>query len=159
MRKTLATLVAVGLVGGALLAPAAEAGKKKKKSKPRVVTATYHTPAIGVATPVVSGGASRCDGTLNVGCAEFPTTGKDRYVRIQVTDASGQNVGGYVSQGDTNGDGIGDLFGEFCGKHTTPVAITPGRPLKVSLYGGTCADGSPSVVTTGEIKATFTKKP
>ena len=159
MRKTLTTLLAIGLVGGALLAPAAEAGKRTK-SKPRVVKATYHTPALGVATPVVSGGISTCtNGAANVGCIEIPTTARDRYVKIQVTDASGQNVGGYVSQGDTNGDGIGDLFGDFCGKHRSPVPITPGRPLKVSVYGGTCADGSPSVVTTGTIKATFTRTP
>ena len=158
MRKTIITLVAVGLVAGALLAPAAEAGKKKKR-KARVVTATYHTPAGGVATPVVSGGISSCTtGVANVGCIEVPTTAKDRYVKIKVTDASGQNVGGYVSQGDTNGDGIGDLFGDFCGAHSSPVPITPGRPLKVSVYSGTCADGSPSVVTTGTIKATFTSK-
>ena len=160
MRKTVVTILAVGLVAGALLAPAAEAGKrKKKKSKPRVVSAAYQTPAIGVATPAVSGGASICPNDPNIGCVEFPTTRKDRYVKIEVTDASGQEAGGYVSQGDTNGDGVGDLFGDFCGGHSAPISITPGRPLKVSLYAGTCADGSPSIVTSGTVKATFTKKP
>ena len=80
-------------------------------------------------------------------------------MKIEVTDASGQKAGGYVSQGDTTGDGVGDLFGDFCGAHAGPVAITPGVPLKVSLYAGTCFDGSPSVVTTGDVKATFTTKP
>lgn len=156
MRKTIMLVLTIGLIAGAFMAPSADA--KKKKPKPRVVSDTYDAPAVGVATPVVSGGASGCTGGNNVGCVEFPTTAKDKFVMIEVTDASGQKAGGYVSQGDTNGDGVGDLFGDFCGAHAGPVAITPGIPLKVSLYNGTCADGSPSTVTTGTVKATFTVK-
>ena len=158
MRKTITALLAVGLIAGAFMAPAAEAGKKKKKSKPRVVTDTYDAPAVGVASPVVSGGGSTCSGGTNIGCVEFTTSSKDKYVKIEVTDQSGQKAGGYISQGDTDGDGVGNLFGEFCGAHAGPVAITPGIPVKVSLYNGTCSDGSPSTVTTGTVKATFTAK-
>ena len=157
MRKTITTVLAVGLIAGALLAPSADA-KKPKKAKPRVVSDTYDAPAIGIATPVASGGGSTCAGGNNVGCVEFPTTSKDKYVKIEVTDQSGQQAGGYLSQGDTDGDGVGNLFGDFCGAHAAPVAITPGVPLKVSLYNGTCADGSPSTVTTGTVKATFTSR-
>jgi hypothetical protein len=157
MRKTITAVLAVALVAGAFMAPAADA-KKKKKAKPRVVTDTYDAPAIGAATPVVSGGASGCTGGNNIGCVEFATSSKDKYVKIEVTDQSGQKAGGYLSQGDTDGDGVGNLFGDFCGAHLAPVPITPGVPLKVSLYNGTCADGSPSTVTTGTVKGTFTVK-
>ena len=157
MRKTITTILAAALVLGAFAAPMADA-KKKKKPKPRVVTDTYDAPAIGIASPVVSGGGSTCSGGNNIGCVEFPTTAKDKYIKIEVTDQSGQKAGGYISQGDTDGDGVGNLFGEFCGAHTAPVAITPGVPVKVSLYNGTCSDGSQSTVTTGTVKATFTVK-
>ena len=157
MRKTITALLAVGLIAGAFMAPAAEAGKKKK-AKPRVVTDTYDAPAIGISTPAASGGISGCSGGNNIGCVEFTTSSKDKYVKIEVTDQSGQKAGGYISQGDTDGDGVGNLFGEFCGAHPAPVAITPGVPVKVSLYNGTCADGSQSTVTTGTVKATFTAK-
>ena len=157
MRKTITTVLAAALVLGAFAAPMADA-KKKKKAKPRVVTDTYDAPAIGVGTPVYTGGASGCSGGNNIGCVEFPTTAKDKFVKIEVTDQSGQKAGGFISQGDTDGDGIGDGFGEFCGAHAGPVAITPGVPVKVSLYNGSCADGSQSTVTTGTVKATFTVK-
>lgn len=156
MRKTIMLVLMVGLIAGAFMAPSADA--KKKKPKPRVVTDPYDAPSIGVIVPVGGGGISSCSDGNNIGCAEFPTTAKDKFVKIEVTDQSGQKAGGYVSQGDTTGDGVGDLFGDFCGAHAAPVAITPGVPLKVSLYNGTCADGSPSTVTTGTIKATFTVK-
>ena len=57
MRKTITALLAVGLIAGAFVAPAADAAKKKKK-KPytRVVTDSYASPAIGVSTPVVAAG-------------------------------------------------------------------------------------------------------
>ena len=156
MRKTITTVLAVGLIVGAFMAPSADA--KKKKPKPRVVTDTYDAPAIGVSTAVASGGASGCTGGNNIGCVEFPTTAKDKYIKVEVTDQSGQPAGGYLSQGDTDGDGVGNLFGDFCGAHLAPVAITPGAPVKISLYNGTCVDGSQSTVTTGTVKATFTVK-
>ena len=157
MKKLLATAISVGLVFAALGAPSAEAGKKKKRYK-RTATAQYQAPAIGASTPVVSGGFSGCDGETNIGCVSFATSKKDKFIKVAITDASGQNVGGFISQGDKDGDGIGDGFGTFCGRHTTPVAIDPGVPVKVSFYAGVCEDGSPSIVTSGKVKAVFTNR-
>ena len=156
MRKTFAVILAGGLIAAAFLAPAAEAGKKKKYK--RVATAEYQAPALGASTPVVSGGFSGCDGDTNIGCVTFATSKKDKFVKIAVTDASGQKVGGFISQGDKDGDGIGDGFGTFCGAHTAPVAIDAGVPVKVSFYAGVCEDGSDSVVTQGKVTATFTNR-
>lgn len=103
MRKTIMLVLMVGLIARAFMAPSADA--KKKKPKPRVVTDTYDAPSIGVIVPVGGGGISSCSGGNNIGCAEFPTTAKDKFVKIEVTDQSGQKAGGYVSQGDTTGDG------------------------------------------------------
>ena len=154
MRKIIPTVLATALVLGAFVAPAAEARKRKK----RTVTAEYQAPAIGAFTVIGGGGFSSCGGSANIGCVEFPTTKKDKTVQVTITDSSGQKVGGFLSQGDTNGDGVGDGFGTFCGGHPGPVPITPGVPLEVSFYAGTCEDGSPSTPTTGKVKAVFATK-
>lgn len=162
MRKTITAVVAIGLIAGAFMAPAAEAGKKKKAKKySRTVEASYAHPAPGAAVGVAgvaSAAYGYCAGYPGE-CVEFATTAKDKYVKVKVDDASGQKVVGYIDQGDVDGNGIGDLVHYFCGEHPAAVPITAGVPVGVNIYSGTCDDGSTAVVTSGDIKVTFSNKP
>lgn len=166
MKKSLVVLLVLGLVFGSLLGTA-EAKKKKKKVKvpvrvERTVEITYNGPNIGVSSPAATGGLCQLDTTSPGDCVETPTSAEDMYVKIEIQDASGQSVAGSISQGDTDGDGVSDIYGQFCGSTgDTPLALTaPGAPLRVTVYSGTCADGStPSVMTTGKIIITFSNLP
>jgi hypothetical protein len=162
VKRSLTMLLVLGLIVGSLVGTA-EAKKKKKKVKriERVVEITYNGPNAGVSTPAATGGVCQLSTDEPGACIETPTSTKDRYVKITVTDASGQAVAGSISQGDTDGDGVSNIYGQFCGE--TPAALplaAPGVPLRVTAYAGTCADGStPSVMTTGTITLTFSNLP
>lgn len=168
MRKALAVALSLGLLAGALAMPA-EAAKKKKKKKPvavtkveEVVEIAYQGGNLGVATPVTTGGACLVDPTMPFSCkSAVPTQPGMKYIKVEVTDATGQKAGGFLSQQDADGDGLNDGFGEFCGAHAEPIPLElESAPVGVSLYPGVCADGSsPSIVTTGTIKVTFSNMP
>lgn len=102
------------------------------------------------------------DPTLPFACINIIPPGAEyTYVKIEVKDATGLSAGGFISQQDTDGDGLNDGYGEFCGAHEAAVALEiPGALLGVSLYPGFCSDASgPSIVTTGTIVATFSNMP
>ncbi len=158
MRKALTTILALGLVAGALLAPAAEA--KKKKPYKRVATHQYSVPAFGQAD---IGGT--CPNAAS-GCARFATTAKDKVVVAKIVDATGTPVTGTLSHPDQNGDGFVESLGSFCGQ-SEKVAIQAGVELIVFPYmiGSTGAFESfggpsqcPGIATQGKITATFTSK-
>jgi len=116
MKRTLAVLLALGLVGGALAAGPAEA-KKKKKKKPkrveRVVEHSYAAPSPGV--PGVAG-ACLAAFTPDSGCIDIPVTLDDKYVMVDITDASGQTPAAILAQDtDSNRPGT-EIFHNFCGK-------------------------------------------
>ena len=160
MRKTIMTILVGSLVLGAFAAPMADAAKKKPKKYMRTAEVDYATPAIGTSVHAAgnyaSGGA--CTGFPG-DCISVPTTAKDKYLKVMVVDATGAKVSGAISQGDTDGDGLYNLVHPFCGGHATSVPITPGVPVGVDVYTGTCEDGSASTATTGTIKVTFSNKP
>lgn len=164
MRKALAVALSLGLLAGAFAMPA-EAAKKKKKKKPvkveRVVEVAYSAPGLGVSGPdgTASGGLCPFADPTTQECIEIPVELGEKYVSVELTDTTGQMVAGYISQGDQDGDGIGDLYGEFCGAHEEPVEMLAVAPLRVSFYNGACADGTPSIVTAGTIKVTFSNMP
>ena len=166
MRKSIIGLLVLGLIFGSLIGSAEAKKKKKKVPAPvkieRVVTINYNGPNIGVSSPAATGGVCQLDTNSPGDCIETPTTPDDMYVKIEVTDASGQKVAGSISQGDTDGDGVSDIYGQFCGSTgDTALALTaPGAPLRVTAYAGVCSDGSTaSVMTTGTIKITFSNLP
>jgi hypothetical protein len=156
VRRTLAVALILGLVGGALVAPA-EAGKKKKKKKQRIertVEGTYDLPTLVIAGSCSSSGA--------IGCVALPSAAKERFVTATVTDQHGQPV--YVSvQADTDGNNQDDeVFGSFCGETDEPIAIQPGTELH--FWVGFSPDPGfagcvPGFATSGSIEATFSNLP
>jgi hypothetical protein len=164
MKKTLVLVLSLALIAGALGAPAG-AKKKKKKKKPqrieRVVEIEYSGVAPGVATPAASGGICPPPSPDQIGtCIETPVLdARETFVKVEIVDASGLAVPGFISQGDLDGDGIGDLYGEFCGAHEEAVALVNTSPVRVSYYTGTCPDGTPGTTTMGTITVTFSNMP
>ena len=164
MKRAIAVALALGLLVGAFVGTAEAAKKKKKKKLVRVeevLEVEYQGGNLGVATPVSTGGACLVDPSLPFSCKEvIPTKPGMKYIKIEVTDATGQAAGGFISQQDADGDGLNDGYGEFCGAHAEAVPLElESAPVGVSLYPGACADGTPSIVTTGTIKVTFSNLP
>ncbi|MGH2753404.1 MAG: hypothetical protein ACRDLB_03140 [Actinomycetota bacterium] len=158
MKKALIFALVIGLIAGAMAAPAT-AKKKKKKKKPvrieRVVDFTYVCPCPGVLQL-----GSATGGDPNLGGGSIPTGAEDRYVTGVATDQSGQAVEVSV-QGDTNGDGLNDPIGDFCGETTEPIEIPAGTSLNIFINGaGVCADGAtPAVGAGGTVVFTFSNLP
>ena len=159
MKKVLGVALIVGLLATAFVMPA-EAGKKK--AKPRKVEATYG-PMVGFAAGGMAGGFCMFNYGADFAdnpCVEFVPKASEKYVKVSVTDATGTKVFGFISQGDVDGDGVGDGYGTFCGAHKRAEALQGGAtPVRVSFYPGACEDGSPSLPTTGKVTVLFSAKP
>jgi hypothetical protein len=152
MRKTITVLLALGLILGAFMAPAADAKKKKKKPYKRVATHEYQVPALGAGDV---GGS--CPNATN-SCAHFPTTAKDKYIQVTIEDQSGMAVYGTVSHPDQNGDGFVESLGSFCGE-SGKVAIQSGAEVIIFPYLiGSFLEGCQGVAAGGTITGTFTSK-
>lgn len=164
MKKAIVSAVVVGLIAGAMVLPA-EAGKKKKKvvRVEQVVEVAYTGGEIGISSPVASAGGC-LNGTDVFNCKEIiPPAGDFPYIKIEIQDATGSTVGGFISQQDADGDGLADGYGTFCGAHAESVPLeVPGTVVGISLYPGLCDNGgtpAPSTPTTGTIVATFSNMP
>lgn len=168
MRKAISVALALGLLVGAFVGTA-EAGKKKKK-KPapapvvkveEVIELAYSGGDLGVMTPAASQTACFVDPSMPFACKSVtPVTEGMKYIKIEVADSSGQKVGGFISQQDADGDGLGDGYGKFCGAHaeSIPLEVESGK-VDIAMAIGSCDDGTPSIVTTGTIKVTFSNLP
>lgn len=149
MKRTLVGLLVVGLVAGALSAPAA--GKKKKKKPKRVertVTVTYDQPAIG--SPGLTGV------TFQPGIANAPEE-----VWLSVVQQDAVSPLPFVRLAwDTDGDGTSDTGLTVCGGQTEePIAIPGGITINIFPYvapGPQCTTG---FNTTGTIEFTFSNLP
>lgn len=158
MKKVITLCLILGLLAGALAAPA-EAGKKKKKKKPkrveRVAESTYEAPAFG--SPDTGGVCFRPTNS----CGDIATGAGERFLKIEIDDLTGTAIGFTVGQ-DTDPDTFGTetTYGDFCG--TTgddPIQIEPGLPVIVFAWafgGATCPGG---IGTQGTIAATFSNLP
>lgn len=158
MKRAISVVLALGLLAGAFALPAEAAKKKKKKvvRVERVVELPYQCPC-GPSTPVASQGFWLAGGTFGGG--PVATGGEENFVKVEVTDQSGQTV--YVGLGqDTDGDGFSDGFGDVCGSTEEPLAVpAPGSEVSAFVYVGTCPDGTPSIATSGTVKLTFSNIP
>lgn len=165
MKKAIVSAVVVGLIAGAMVVPA-EAGKKKKKKPVRVeavVEVPYTGGELGANTPVASGGGC-LNGAPAFNCKQIIPPGPGfSYIKVEIQDATGLTVGGFLAQQDADGDGLQDGYGEFCGAHSEFVPMdVPGTVVGISLYPGACDNAgtpAPSTPTQGTIVATFSNMP
>ena len=152
MKKTLSTLVALGLVFGAFGAVPAEAKKKKPKKVTRVVDFEYTCPCFGLFQFGTATG-----GDPNLGGGGIAIGGTESYLTGEATDQSGQAVWVRVQQ-DTDGDGFNNPVAEFCTKTEEPLPIEPGLEARI-FVGGVCSDGTPTAPIGGTIKFTLSNMP
>lgn len=162
MKKSILVTLILGLVAGSF-AMTAEAAQKKKKPKrvEEVVELEYTGGDIGVTAPATRASTCFVDPAMPFACKSIPSPGSEfTYVKIEVADATGQNAAGFLAQQDADGDGFNDPYGEFCGAHEAPIPLeVPGAPVGLSITMGLCDNGTPSIVTSGTITATFSNLP
>jgi hypothetical protein len=103
-------------------------------------------------------GTSVCGTGDDFDCVLFETRLADRYAVVHIEDTAGGKVFATVSQNTS--DGIGDgIIGQLCGETTEPIRlIKPGGRLYVSVFVGTCADGTPSAPSRGVVTVDFYRR-
>lgn len=152
MKRAIIVALVLGLVAGALAAPAT-AGKKKKKKKQakveRTVTGSYELPAL-----VVAGFCGQQDA---IGCVTFTAVKPEKWIKeLNITDQHGLPVWASVQQ-DTDGDNISDTtVATVCGELEEPVEFDPSYEIIVWIMTpprGACGQG-----TSGEVEVTFTNR-
>lgn len=149
MRRLLAGLLLAVLAGAAIAAPATA----RRRPTERIVKSPYRTPVLGVAIGAENQ-AYYYDCLQQIGCAILPVKAKDRFVRLEILDASGGETFGaiYAMPG-------GDHVGNFCGATKQPLFIRGVQELLVHVISGFCPGGStPSTATTGFVTGIFTKR-
>ena len=156
MRKVITVALSAVLVLGVFGAPAAEAGKKKKKRVEREAQGTYAAPA------TIVGNCTQTDG---IGCMTIATGGSEAYLTAKVTDATGQPVLIQVSA-DLDGDMRSETtYGTFCGETEEPIAIDPGAEIifwvsPITATAGRATEGCvPGQGTEGTLDVTFSNLP
>jgi hypothetical protein len=157
MKRALVMSLVLSLLVAGLVAPA-EAGKKKKKPKrvQRVVEHSYDVASPGIPGVIGACLAAQMD---NSGCINIPTGGNEKFVTVEVSDASGTPPSGILGQDtDTSNTGF-EIFHTFCGGVDEPVAIPqPGAELRVSVYLAP-APGCSGIGTSGDFKVTLSNLP
>lgn len=152
MRKSIVGTLVAALLLGALFAPAAVAGKRRRIT--RKASGTYDAPSASVE------GNGFCD----PGCVHFATKRTEKFVKFNIVDATGLPVSAQVTVPDQNGDGFVETVGSFCGK-SKKLSIPGGTPLSIFIYGHPTTGvfegfGGPTqcegIGTTGTVKAVFT---
>lgn len=154
MKRAIILALVLGLLAGALSAPAVAKKKKKKTTKvERTAEGTYENPAIGVGGVVSSGAAG--------GSMEFPLMPGETYLSLDIKDGSGTAVYASLSQNTDPATPSWEIFAGICGKTTEPIAVAPDLPVRVTITAGpgrdvpTCA----GVPTSGKVTATLSNLP
>jgi hypothetical protein len=155
MRKMIVVAVVIGLLAGAVVAPAEAKKKKVKKNAKivRVVEGGYDNPAIGV--PGVVGTS-----TLG-GAVEFPVYPTESYISVAITDDGGQPVTATLSQNTDTSDDSWEIFATICGKTEQPLVVAPGVTVRISVYTmpGPDQPNCTGPASSGTIEATFSNLP
>ena len=141
MKKSLATLISIGLIFGAFAAQPAEAKKKKPKRVERVVEFNYTCPCPGF----IQLGSLTADGTNIGGGSVAP--GAEVYLTAVSEDASGMPVS--VNFNQIGADGFNESKGTMCGETEEPIALTPGADVNIFIDGfdPTCGLGAGGTLT------------
>ncbi len=157
MKKIIVVAIVIGLLAGAMLAPAEAAKKKKPKKVVRTVEAVYQFPGFGVASQGVG-----CSPALG-SCGNFAVGSEENFVTITLTDQSGTPTAFSVAQDTEPGDTTNTIetnHGTFCG--TTgdePLPILAGYEMTIFIWAWGDAVCPTGVGTTGTVTAEFSNLP
>lgn len=144
MTSSLRNVKVLVLVGSLLLATVAVPARAGDAEKTRTVSGTYLVPSIR---------AFSCQETNGIGCVKFLPRRGERFIHVEVRDASGMAVYAYVNQDSTN-DGVSDIDGAICGRTQFPLRIVPQVPVRVFVLPTyTMCPGA--FATHGTVEATF----
>lgn len=155
MKKATLICVLLALVAGALTGPSV-AAKPSRKRVTRQAEATYALPYLGTAS-VPAGGCVHWAGVGNP-CPEFPISGAERWVTMEVHDATGTPTAFEIAQVTADGLNVQTttVGGPFCGSSgKEPVELTPGRRLLIRVLAAgdvVCPGG---FGTSGTVTAVF----
>ncbi len=151
-------LVVLACIGGLLLSVApglAEAGPKRKKRVERMEEVSYSCPCgtrVGADTKGVM--------LFGFGGVTWETKAIERYITIEISDSLGGPVSAIIAQDTNPGNSVYEGRQDVCGETEEPVKITPGTPIDIYFYVGTCADAQTlSHPTTGTVTVTFSNLP
>lgn len=152
MKRSIPILVMLGmLLGVALpLAQAETAGQRTESGS--YAGFSFPLPPDEYQGFRLNGWIGRCDQTVGAGCVRFEPSGQDRYVTIDIADASGRPVAYYAMQ--YMNERIRGYGPPTCGETPRTFRVEVGFYLEIYLLpngGGPCI-GSP---TTGTVTATF----
>ncbi|MFN2526580.1 MAG: hypothetical protein ABR505_10035, partial [Actinomycetota bacterium] len=89
-------------------------------------------------------------------CVEFPSRLSDRYVEIEVLDATGLAVPAFIQPHTDDGGAAGV---QICGQTQEPFKVVPGFEIVVWLNSLSASLPCAGVATTGVVKATFSNRP
>jgi hypothetical protein len=141
MKRVITVVLVMGLIAGAMFAPAE--AKKKKKKPPAPAKVTREAQGTYAAPGTVVGNCTQTDG---VGCMGIPSGAEEQYLTAKVTDESGNPV--LISvQADLDGDARSDVtYGVFCGETKEPIQFDAGVTL---IFWVSTLTSAPSRVTEG----------
>jgi hypothetical protein len=89
-------------------------------------------------------------------CIEFPTLPTDRYVEIEIVDATGLPVPAFIQPHTDDGDAPGV---QICGQTEEPFPVVPGFEIIVWLNSVSASLPCAGLATTGVVKAVFSNRP
>lgn len=153
-RKGLVTALTACVLVGGITSPSADASAGRRRHA-RHVQDDYAVPAqvvevLGYGVFICSHGGS----IGNLGCVSFPVKPTEKFLELEIADASGLPAPAWVSQEDFS------LLSEpVCGKTDAPIKITPGVAVEVWLFPYSLVPLCPGVSTTGTVKATLSNIP
>lgn len=167
-RSVSVTLVGL-LVLGALFGPVQAGERKRKKGRrpppaeriERKIEESYLGPAAVTNAPV-AGFIAVCAGGASNGCFENYELASDvdRFASVQVRDQQGFAVHGYLVACNTPAcESETRIVADFCTETEEPVDLNGARGMSLYITAQPCPDGTPSVVTQGQITITLANLP
>ncbi len=138
---------------------ASGASDATKRRGPRQEQQTYVTPAVSGFVAGSGGHICGNPGTPleRTGCLYFQPRLSERFVEVEVADASGLPVPFYLAQ---EAGPVRDKDGIFlCGASEDPIEIAPGLQLLVVIQPVRQEPVCAGAGTTGTVRVTFMKKP
>ena len=130
MRRFVTIATVAGLLALALFAPEAAAQKKKKKPKPAAPVKVTREVEFDYQCPCIGRYQLGSLGVGNIGGGAVPLGADEVWLTAVATDQSGMAIPVNINQ-DTNGDGLNDSVGTFCGETEAPLQLSTEREIRI----------------------------